>query len=318
LVSSLEAASRKKSASTVLTASNRALFSYRLALEGVKSRLGGWTFKKRIGAIGCVSGRCFHKHYIGLTISIDNQLAEWLYRPTSNSLALARYNAAVDLGRHSFFIKPHLGITQLRSHPIEITVGNGWDGTNNRPLNPEVFQGRIWTLVVRNNYPRITKYIRNCSFRLYWETIRGEVQHRWRLETAEPKVIQFGTRASPASFRDEYLTLLGYNYASRTLTGLREVDLPEGREEELYLLFTFEGSAFAFLVVPTQLTDVVQLQSNWHDGVFVSEYNHNPLFLRMGMEYGFRIRYDSAGYSEGKRRRYRLRLNSWDNIELGT
>jgi hypothetical protein len=218
-----------------------------------------------------------------------------------------------------FFWKPYLKIgNELQPHHIQITVGSGrkTDGTL---VDTEIFKGIIWTLDITNKHPRkkihVSRTASNCFPFIYIENIAHRLSLRWKQYLQEPtECITHTTIPDGEIARNEYHRILGYHYIQDFLlekTGITDIDIQVGETHKLYLIFTFEGSNFAYLIVPREYP-------TWYGErqVFYSNIDGVFLFIPMIGDRELSIKFESKEHKEITWRKLKIRVNSWDNVTL--
>lgn len=118
----------------------------------------------------------------------------------------------------------------------------------------EIFNAIIWTLDVTNKHPRIhlSPKASNCYPFIHIQNVAADLPLMWRQYIAEPTQCITHTLISRPTPRDEYFRVLGYHYVQNLLSqcGIPNIDILVDETHQLYFLFTFEGSDFAYFMIP--------------------------------------------------------------------
>ena len=217
-----------------------------------------------------------------------------------------------------FFWKPHLKIGhRLEPNPIQITIASG-KTTDGTLVERETFNGIIWTLDVTNKHPRnkipFSRTASNCLPLIYIKNIATELALRWRQYIQEPTECVTHTPIPENEIaRNEYHKLLGYHYVQDLIEqcGIKDIDIQVGESHRLYLLFTFEGSNFAYFMVPRDF-------ATWYGKreIFYSSIYGAFLFIPIHEERELRIKFESKEHKEITWRKLKIRVNSWNDIGL--
>lgn len=151
-----------------------------------------------------------------------------------------------------FFRKPYLEIdSDLVKIEKKVTVGK----------QMHVFDSIIWALKVKNvkehrfNLP-LTITALNCKSTINFTTIGQSAPLVWRVGREEPG--ECATDGQPQTQRADYLGLLGSYYAKEQLAdrcGVDSIILNPDETHELYFLFTFRESKYAYIITPIEFTN---------------------------------------------------------------
>ena len=243
------------------------------------------------------------------------------YNNKSSSLANRRYNRYNDSNssnisfhprrriHQGFFIKPYLKITGLVSHTQKITLYT----TEKR----QEYDAKIWTLSVKNKHPRISKNVKSCVGNVYFDVLQVELPLKWK--ASREKYLHHNFPVNEKELRskeDAFLGNLGF-YTTASLYrfgGIDSIDIPVNENGELYFLITFPDLPVAFLVLDSE--EYSELHEYENIKMRISQWNGVNLILEFKTEYNFNIRFEGQDYYEEKGRSYKIKINSWDNIEL--
>jgi hypothetical protein len=217
----------------------------------------------------------------------------------------------------SFFRKPHLQLGTLNHYPVDIEIGTGLDD-HHRLRDSQQFHGMVWTIPVRNrNRPLITRAAMNCSSDIHISVngvgVGNQIPLIWRRYSELPIVcdVEYALQGLKPQ-RDEYSELLAYFYSKRVVENpLRQVAIPSGLSYELFFLFTFSDSNFAYIIVPFDNP----IWTHNHT-VFYHAVDHLALALEFDIDYRLQIRsWSDEPFSE-TRRNFLLNIHSWDTVSL--
>lgn len=159
-----------------------------------------------------------------------------------------------------FFWKPYLRLGNgLEPNPIQITIASGrkTDGTL---VDTETFNGIIWTLDVTNKHPRnripFSRTASNCFPFIHIQNIAHQCSLIWKQYIQEQtECITHTTIPDGEIARNEYHRILAYHYIQDFLlekSKITDIDIQVGETHKLYLIFTFEGSNFAYFIVSSE------------------------------------------------------------------
>jgi hypothetical protein len=106
----------------------------------------------------------------------------------------------------------------------------------------------------------------------------------------------------------EHLSLLGVpsNQAAERIYNTKS------ETGELFFIRTVKESEFAYIIV-----DIIDFPGWFYNKkVFYHKIDNFPLARKFGEDVDFQIRFESLGYSQSNAKKFKIKLNSWDNIEL--
>ena len=180
----------------------------------------------------------------------------------------------------------------------------------------EIFNAIIWTLDVTNKHPRIhlSRQASNCYPFIHIQNVAADLPLMWRQYITEPtQCITHTPIPEDQSPRDEYFRVLGYHYVQNLLSqcGITNIDILIGETHQLYFLFTFEDSNFAYFMIPRDY-------ATWYGKreVFYSSVYGVHLFVPISEETECRIKFNSTENVERMEHKFKIKYNSWDDIEL--
>ena len=181
--------------------------------------------------------------------------------------------------------------------------------TTEGSLTPELFNGIIWSIEVSNKFPLISRPVERSSARLYIKNLETWISLLWRRPTREI-VTSFQTAAGLIvgnNYRYEFQRRLGHDYIEAIKESGTETGDIEGRElHELFFLFTFENSNFAFIITSTDSTDA------WYDdNTFSKRIDDVFLILPIPSQTEIHLRFELD-----KKRKYNLQINAFNDIQL--
>jgi hypothetical protein len=144
------------------------------------------------------------------------------------------------------------------------------------------------------------------------------VNLHWHIINSNPfdYAVEIDNGSDEETIREVYLREVGFEHTLEIYSrnrGMETIDIPAGNSGELYFLITFRELNFAYLVIPSNLND---LYYNNNSKFLVPTYNGVYSILEFHKEYEFQIRFEGDGYYEEKGRKFKIKINSWDNIEL--
>ncbi|MGA9170615.1 MAG: hypothetical protein WCF03_08285 [Nitrososphaeraceae archaeon] len=156
----------------------------------------------------------------------------------------------------------------------------------------------------------------DCFPFIHIENVPLELPLCWKQYIQEPKeCITHATIPDNETPRNEYNRLLGYHYVQDLLQqcGVKNIDIQVNKTHKLYLFFTFEGSDFAYLMIPLD-------NAHWYGKreVFYNSVYGVFLFIQMSVKRELRIRLKSSEHNERGEHKFKIKFNSWDNVELNT
>jgi hypothetical protein len=247
--------------------------------------------------------------------SIPNhiKLAEDKYAGFSDSYNSSDNTSVWERHNSPFFIKPRIKVDELtkRNFPVSV-MGKRIDIVN--PSEPENFQVNIWTLKMRNKQDRLSRLVKKCSPKVYVDSIGEEIGLGWlSVQTQFPRWIMI--EALPpvedaAEIKAEYIKHFSNAYAYNKIHRIEGTDIPTGESKEIYFLFTFNESNFAYLIMQNQHK---VYESN---GVLVDHLNQIPLILQIPGRYNFTLGFEGEQYNEPNGRKLGLHIKSYDDIRL--
>jgi hypothetical protein len=176
-----------------------------------------------------------------------------------------------------------------------------------------LFNTIIWGLNVKNNDEhrfklRQTTSALDCIPNIHFKSIGQRVPLRWRMYKDEPN--ECATTNLPDTAKNEYVKLLGFYYAKEMLAdscGVNQVSLNPGDIQQIYFLFTFQESRFAYIISPIEAT--------WYGNeALYCSVSGAFLFLEIPGEYEFVIWFDWEKHTDINGKSYSIRLDSWDRI----
>ena len=93
--------------------------------------------------------------------------------------------------------------------------------------------------------------------------------------------------------------------------GVPNIDILVEETHKLYFLLTFEGSNFAYFMIPGDY-------ATWYDEheVFYGSIYGAHFFVPISGERECRIRFESEEHKERREHRFKIKFNSWDNVEF--
>ncbi len=152
----------------------------------------------------------------------------------------------------------------------------------------------------------------NCKPSIDFANIGQSAPLVWRVGREEPN--ECATDGQPQTQRTEYLGLLASYYAKEQLAdrcGVESIILNPDDTHELYLLFTFQESKYAYIITPIEFT-------SWYGDREIHYCNMNGvfLFLQIPGKYDFVIRYDRKDHTDINGKRYTIKIDSWDKISV--
>ena len=162
---------------------------------------------------------------------------------------------------------------------------------------------------------KLSRLIKKCSPRLYVDTLGEEIALMWRPVQTRFKswivIHNIPDVNDDAIIKAEYIKRLCSEYAYKTIHTIEQTDIPSNESKEIYFLFTFNESNFAYLIIqdpPKALSE--------YSGVEVDHINRMPLLLPIPGKYNFRLRFEGEQYSEQNGRKIGLNIKSYDDIQL--
>jgi hypothetical protein len=180
----------------------------------------------------------------------------------------------------------------------------------------EIFNAIIWTLDVTNKHPRIhlSRKASNCYSFIHIQNVATDLPLMWRQYIVEPtQCITHTPIPEDQTPRNEYFRILGYLYVQNLLSqcGIPNIDILVEETHKLYFLFTFEGSNFAYFMIPRDY-------ATWYAEreVFYSSVHGGHFFVPISEETECRIKFNSTENVERMEHKFKIKFNSWDNIEL--
>lgn len=225
----------------------------------------------------------------------DLDLRGYQYRPSNN------HNKSCP-----FFRKPYLEIDD-NLVPVQKRLHVGTQRFS--------FNTIIWALSIHNNNEHRFKLRRtvsalDCIPSIHFTIVGQRVPLRWRMNRNEPN--ECATTNLPDTARNEYVKLLGFYYAKETLAdscGVNNITLNPDDTQQIYFLFTFPESKFAYIICPVEAT--------WYGSdALYSSVNGAFLFLKIPGTYEFVIRFDWKDYTDIDGKRYAIKIDSWDKISI--
>ena len=146
---------------------------------------------------------------------------------------------------------------QLTPNPIQITVASGRKSDGNL-VDEETFNSIIWTLDVTNKHPKIhfSRTASNCFAFIHVKHAATEIPLKWTQYIQEPiECITHTPIPENGSPRDEYHKIFGYHYVQNIVEpcSVPDIFVQVGETYELYFLFTFEASNFAYFIVSPRI-----------------------------------------------------------------
>jgi len=221
------------------------------------------------------------------------------YNGNKSSIRFHRQN-------NQFFRKPYLEIhPDLEKIEKQLHVGK----------QKHVFDTIIWALNVKNvkehrfNLPWTVSAL-DCRPNIQFVNIGQTVPLYWRMNRSEPnECVPNGQAETPKS---EYFGVLGCDYARDILAykcGVDNITINRDETHQIYFLFTFKDSKFAYVITPIEFT-------MWYGEREVHYCNVNGafLFLEIPGEYDYVIRFDWEKHTDVNGKRYKIKLDSWDKI----
>jgi hypothetical protein len=213
-----------------------------------------------------------------------------------------------------FFIKPHLTISDLTYETTKCLVESQVD----RDKVPKYeFEFRVWKIKISNN-SRLSKNVAKCTSKLYFDLIKAEVNLHWNIINSNPfnYVISalYGNEIKGKTIREIYLKEVGFKHTLEIYNrGKETIDIPTGTFGEVYFLITLRELNFAYLVIQNMAGDSYSENGS---KFIVPTYNGVYSILEFYKKYEFQLRFEGEGYYEEKGRKFKIKINSWDNIEL--
>jgi hypothetical protein len=219
---------------------------------------------------------------------------------------------------HSFFRKkPRLGLNKsIGKVPIELTVAWQRQGSELRDL--KVFKANIWVLEI-NNTRRFSSTATHSYATLHIRNLGSDIPLEWRTYIEEPNSCILNEEPRPGEqVMTLYHRMMSFFYTqiilARNTSSTTSIHV--GEKYSLYFLFTYEGSNHAFIITPSETPRFYEDEIYYRniDGVF--------LFFNTGEEPEMTIRLASTGQHntshsvDATEIRFRIRINSWDSIEL--
>ncbi|MGI9010169.1 MAG: hypothetical protein ACR2F1_03155 [Nitrososphaeraceae archaeon] len=215
-----------------------------------------------------------------------------------------------------FFIKPHLNIRGLTYETTKCLV----ESQLNRDNFPKhEFEPRVWKIKITNG-SKFSKNIAKCTPKLYFDLIKTEVNLHWNIINSNPfnYVIptHYDSDIKDKTIREIFLREVGFQHTLEIYSTYRSretIDIPTGSSGEVYFLITFRELNFAYLIIENRVDDSYYENSS---KFIVPTYNGVLSILQFHKEYEFQLRFEGDGYYEEKGRKFKIKINSWDNIEL--
>jgi hypothetical protein len=239
-------------------------------------------------------------------LSQNNQF-KYEYNNTDLDLRGYQYRSDTrDRKSSAFFRKPYLEIDDTLV-PIQKKLQVG--------AQRHVFNTIIWALNIKNDKEhrfklRQTISALDCIPNIHFTIISQRVPLRWRMYRHEPNECAISNL--PDTARSEYVKLLGYYYAKEILVdscGVTQITLNPDETQQIYFLFTFPESKFAYIICPVEAT--------WYGNeVLYCSVNGAFLFLEIPGEYEFVIRFDWEKHTDISGKKYKIKLDSWDKISM--
>ena len=198
---------------------------------------------------------------------------------------------------NAFFIRPYLATEQIIKSGInDITLT--FLGSE-----PEHFRGNLYTIPVVNKHVRVgyvfSRTAYNCRIGLSIvrdnRTLFEELRLRWLGSNSLPVECNYGASLEEGiTKREQYARRLPKSYLGSLFANSSDTTkFVVGTENNVLLLFTFEGSKQAYVITYMPRT-VISLDFN--------------------VEYLFHVRFHSDGYRELYKNQFKFIAKSWDNI----
>lgn len=239
----------------------------------------------------------------------QNSEFKYVYSNTHLDSRGYQYKSVGHNKKRRFFRHPYLEVySDLGTTEKELHVG----------YQKHVFDAKIWSMNVKNveehrfKLPLTTSAI-DCRPSIQFRTIGQTVPLYWRMYRMEPDdVIPNGQPDTPKS---EYLGLLGCDYARDILAykcGVEKITVNRDEIQQVYFLFTFKESKFAYIITPIDF-------STWYGEQHEVRYcnvNGAFLFLKIPGKYDFVLRFNSENYRDINGKTYRVNISEWDKITM--
>jgi hypothetical protein len=232
-------------------------------------------------------------------------------RDTCIGSSQSRYRA-----HNPFFNKPYIETGTPKPYPLNITITTGRISKS----NPEVFVGIVWILPILNKNHRplripLTRTASHCLAQIHIsvdnEGIGDEIPMLWKPHGKLPTECHADQDLDEAKEkRDAYAQILAYHYTQQLLSfSSPQVTIPKGSNYELYFLFTFQESDFAYIISGLDFP-------KWSDGgqVFYHRTHGYMLAFPFQKEIKLRLRFPSLENPNGNEKTLMLRVESWDKV----